>query len=178
MGAQAQGLVLLFKLQIVMMHAMLCAVFVLLLDMCASTDTTVTFNVYIDDFHTHWSTWDHGVPIFGCFEDCEADIWCRIFDGDGSQVRTSVNWNNMQASFSDEPLMVTLKEGDIIDVKCWDEDGETDDSMGWKHIDSDKFWPCGMEATEFETSKGTDVTVRVVPYGFNDIILDIPIPCS
>merc|ERR1711862_192371 len=171
-------------LQIVMMHAMLCAVFVLLLDISASTDvadgvsdaadalvgavaeaadTTITFQVYIVDFHSHWGTWDHGDPIFGCFEDCEADIWCRIFDGDGSQVRTSVNWNNRQASFANEPLTVTLTQSDIIDVKCWDEDGANDDSMGYKHIDSDKFWPCGMEATEFTTSKGTDVTVLVVP---------------
>merc|ERR1711982_217577 len=74
------------------------------------------------------STWDHGDPIFGCFEDCEADIWCRIFDGDGSQVRTSVNWNNRQASFANEPLTVTLTQSDIIDVKCWDEDGANDDS--------------------------------------------------
>merc|ERR1712032_579247 len=92
-------------------------------------------------------------------------IWCRVFDGDGSTVRTTVHWETDSTSFKSESLTVTLDENDIIDVKCWDEDGDNDDSMGWKHIASDKFWLCGMERTSFETSKGTSLEVSVQPVG-------------
>jgi hypothetical protein len=133
----------------------------------APTVFSIQFEVTIVDHNAQWSNWEEeeSTPIVGCWSDCAPDHWCRILDMNGDQVRTEVDWNTVLGSWKNDPLTVWLGDTDIIDVRCWDEDGSNDDDMGWKHIDNDQFFPCGMSSKEFKTSKDTYITLSVKPVG-------------
>jgi len=114
----------------------------------------VTFSVWIQESNA-WDKEGHGHDCgrdtWSNSEVCYPDIWCRIKLPDGEQVRTDTVSNDVTAKWDEsEALTVTLDKDDYIDIKCWDADGGDDqESLGWKHIPSTNFFPCGMETQEF-----------------------------
>merc|ERR1711862_1008311 len=120
------------------------------------TGGPVTFSVWIQEVNAGFpekpTEHDCGpAPFGGTGTSCLPDIWCRILLPDGEQVRTdSVSNDDTPKWDQSEALTVTLDQNDYIDVKCWDADGDGDqESLGWKHIPTTDFFPCGMQTQEY-----------------------------